>query len=83
MKVSEVSEKDLRMIAQLINSLQAAKFEVSGKDACALSDSIRWMQSFAVSASESFKSKVPETSESESPAASEPFKITTVGKNKK
>jgi hypothetical protein len=79
MKLSEVSERDLKMIGQLINSLQVARFDVTGKDACALGDSIRWLQTFAVEASHSFKEKVaPETS-----AVDEPLKITSVGKNKK
>lgn len=54
MKFLEVNETDMRLFAQVINMLQVGEYKVNGKDVCAASDAIRWLQKAAVLAAESY-----------------------------
>jgi hypothetical protein len=54
MKFLEVSDSDMKLFAQVINLLQAGKYELGGKDLCASGDAIRWLQKVAVSAAEAY-----------------------------
>lgn len=42
-------------VAQLINMLKAGSYEISGKDICAASDSIRWLQDTGVAMAQDFQ----------------------------
>lgn len=55
MKLSEVSDSDLKMIGQLINMLQNGTYDLNGKDLCASADTIRWFQTFGVDAAKVYK----------------------------
>lgn len=63
MKVSEVTKDDCKMLAQIINMMQVGEFTVNGKDVCASADTIRWLQRFAVSVSETFSKEQKPTAE--------------------
>lgn len=54
MKFAEVLDTDMKMLAQLINMLQAGEFKLSGKDMCASADTIRWLQRVATQAAECY-----------------------------
>ncbi len=47
MKVSEVSQIDGRMCAQLINLLKHGKWELSGPDISAHADTVKWVHGLA------------------------------------
>lgn len=55
MKFSDVTKEDMRMIAQLINMVQASKYDISGKDVCASADTIRYLQNMAVNIAKSYQ----------------------------
>lgn len=54
MKFLEVSDKDMKCFAQLINMLHAGEFKLNGKDMCASADTIRWLQDVAKGAAECY-----------------------------
>lgn len=64
MKLSDVSNLDVRMCVQLLNLLKAGRWELSGPDIAAHADTVRWVQSVATQIGESVKGsapKVPDT----------------------
>ena len=60
MKVTEATKDDVRLLAQLINMINAGQFgPISGADVCAAADSIRWLQTLCLKTSESFSVRQP------------------------
>jgi hypothetical protein len=80
MKIAEVAKDDVRLMAQVVNMLHVGEFSLNGKDICAGSDAIRWLQRTAVMMSEAYTA----ASATPAPKADEPFKVTshTPGKKK-
>jgi hypothetical protein len=55
MKLSEVSVEDGKKCAQLINLLKAGRWELSGPDIAAHSETVRWVHALAGSMAEQLK----------------------------
>lgn len=82
MKVSEVSELDGKMCAQLINAIKNARWDnLSADDMEQLTLTRKWLYSVAVSMGEQLKAKAPaiEAPVSSAAPASEGIKIKNMG----
>jgi len=77
MQVSQVSNQDGRMCAQLINLLNRGKWELSGPDIHAHAETVRWVQHVAGLMAADLKGKSAE--EKAAPAATTPMKIKKMG----
>lgn len=64
MIISGATKEDLRLLAQLVNTVQAGEYTLNGKDLCAAADAIRFLQETAVKASKAYTDAVvaPEVS---------------------
>jgi hypothetical protein len=60
MKLNEVLENDIRMLAKVLTMLQGSEYNLSGKDICAAADAIRWLQDVAKQFAETYSA--PKTS---------------------
>lgn len=47
MEVAKVTKQDAQAVVQLINVLRIGKYEVSGADMSAISETMKWVQSLA------------------------------------
>lgn len=54
MNISGATKEDLRLLAQLVNTVHAGEYTCNGKDLCAAADAIRFLQETAVKASKSY-----------------------------
>lgn len=73
MKLSEVSGQDGKMCVQLINLLKVGKWELSGADITAHTETMKWVYSLANEMSEHLKGKGKETSPADG------FKVKAMG----
>lgn len=73
MKVSDVSREDGEVCANLINFLNAAKWDISGKDIDALMQVKKWVHDVAVLMATDLKPKTSETPSQDS------FKLKAMG----
>lgn len=58
MNISGATKDDLRLLAQLVNTVHAGEYTCNGKDLCAAADAIRFLQEIAVKASKSYTDMV-------------------------
>lgn len=78
MILSGVTKDDLRLLAQLVNTVQVGEYTCNGKDLCAAADAIRFLQETAVKASKSYTEAIAVTPDSPSvTAASAPVAAVT------
>lgn len=54
MQIVGATADDLRMMAQLVNLVQAGSYTFGGKDMCAAADAIRWLQKLAVTSGKAY-----------------------------
>lgn len=57
MNISGATEADMKLMAQLANMLNIGEWTVSGKDACAIGDTIRWFQKFAAQVGQTYSAE--------------------------
>lgn len=64
MIISAATKDDLRLLAQVIHTLQAGQYSLNGKDVCAAADAMRFLQGVAVKASQAYTEEltaIPDT----------------------
>lgn len=72
MKLQQVTIKDGQMLAQLINLLRAGRWDLSGKDVNAYSETFSWVQSMAAQMADLLKTD-------SSPSPTTGFKVKAAG----
>lgn len=83
MKLSEVTNQDGKMCAQLINLLRGGRWELSGSDIQAYQDTCKWAAGLAALMAAELRQDKPDTSIRVKQVGSLPGKASLKGKKKK